>query len=192
MGKFYVTFGKGLINMSRTGKLPIKIPSDVKVEFSDNFVSISKSNEKHDIPLPSSIKTRLEDGVLYLTLDEISKESSSLYGLTRSLIANSVTGLSEGITYTLQIQGVGYRAQMDGKNLVLFVGLSHSVVFEPPEGVSFVLEGATTIHIKGSRKDVIGELAAKIRATRPPEPYKGKGIRYKGEYVRRKVGKGGK
>lgn len=178
--------------MSRTGKLPIKIPSDVKVEFSDNFVSISKSNEKHDIPLPSSIKTRLEDGVLYLTLDEISKESSSLYGLTRSLIANSVTGLSEGITYTLQIQGVGYRAQMDGKNLVLFVGLSHSVVFEPPEGVSFVLEGATTIHIKGSRKDVIGELAAKIRATRPPEPYKGKGIRYKGEYVRRKVGKGGK
>jgi large subunit ribosomal protein L6 len=178
--------------MSRTGKLPIKIPSDVKVEFADNIVSVSKSNEKHDIPLPSFIVPKIEDGSLYLTLSEVTKESSSLYGLTRSLISNSVVGISEGFTYTLEIQGVGYRAQMDGKNLVLIVGYSHNVVFEPPQGVTFVVEGNTTIHVKGSRKDVIGQIAAQIRATRPPEPYKGKGIRYKGEYVRRKVGKGGK
>jgi len=178
--------------MSRIGKLPISIPSGVQVEFSGNKVSISKSNEKHDIPVPPSISYKIEDGLLYLGLANVTKESLSLYGLTRSLIANSIVGISEGFTYTLDIQGVGYRAQMDGKDLVLFVGKSHPVRFHPPEGGSFVLEGNTVINIKGSKKDVLGELAANVRAARPPEPYKGKGIRYRGEFVRRKVGKGGK
>lgn len=178
--------------MSRTGKLPIKIPSGVKVEFFDNFVSISKSNEKHDIPLPGGIVPEIEDGLLYLTLSDVTRRNQGLYGLTRSLISNSVTGISEGFTYTLEIQGVGYRAQLDGKKLVLIVGYSHNIVFDPPPGVTFAVEGNTTINIKGSRKDVVGQIAAQIRATRPPEPYKGKGIRYKGERVRRKVGKGGK
>jgi large subunit ribosomal protein L6 len=178
--------------MSRIGKLPIKIPSEIKVEFSDSLVSISKSNEKQEIPLPESIVPSIEEGSLYLTLSETNKKSLSLYGLTRTLINNSITGLSAGFTRTLDIQGVGYRAQMDGKDLVLFVGLSHSVKFTPPEGVSFSTEGNTTIHIKGSRKDILGQLAANIRAVRPPEPYKGKGIQYRGEVIRRKVGKGGK
>jgi large subunit ribosomal protein L6 len=178
--------------MSRTGKLPIKIPSDVKVEFFDNFVSVSNSKEKHDIPLPAGIVPELEDGFLYLTLSDITRQNQGLFGLTRSLISNSVVGISKGFTYTLEIQGVGYRAQLDGNKLVLIVGFSHNVVFPPPPGVTFAVEGNTTINIKGSRKDVVGEIAAKIRATRPPEPYKGKGIRYKGEVVRRKVGKGGK
>lgn len=178
--------------MSRIGKLPIKIPSDVKVEFADNLVSISKSNEKHEIPMPSSITPSINDGELTLELDTVNKDSLSLYGLTRTLISNSIIGISEGFTRTLDIVGVGYRAQMNGKDLVLFVGYSHSITFSPPEGVTFSLEGNNVIHIKGSRKDVIGELAANIRGTRPPEPYKGKGVQYRGEYVRRKVGKGGK
>ena len=115
-----------------------------------------------------------------------------MYGLTRSLISNSVLGISKGFTKTLDIQGVGYRAQMNGKNLILFMGFSHNITFVPPQGVTFSVENNTVINIKGSRKDIIGELASKIRATRPPEPYKGKGIRYRGEIVRRKVGKGGK
>jgi large subunit ribosomal protein L6 len=178
--------------MSRIGKLPVKIPSDVKVEFVDKNVLISKANEKHEVPLPDSIVPSINDGELTLELTNITKETLSLYGLTRTLISNSVIGISEGFTRTLDIVGVGYRAQMDGKNLILFVGYSHSITFAPPEGVTFSVEGNTVIHIKGSRKDVVGELAANIRATRPPEPYKGKGIQYRGEYVRRKVGKGGK
>lgn len=178
--------------MSRIGKLPIKIPSDVKVEFVGTNVIVSKSNEKHEIPLPDSISPSIDNGELKLNLNTVTKESLSLYGLTRSLISNSIIGISEGFTRTLNIVGVGYRAQMDGQNLVLFVGYSHSITFTPPEGVTFSLEGNNVIHIKGSRKDIIGELAANIRGTRPPEPYKGKGIQYRGEYVRRKVGKGGK
>lgn len=102
--------------MSRTGKLPIKIPSDVKVEFSNNLVSVSKSNEKHEIPLPTCVVPAIEDGFLYLSVVDITKKNSSLYGLTRSLISNSVNGISKGFTYSLEIQGVGYRAQLDGKS----------------------------------------------------------------------------
>jgi len=178
--------------MSRIGKLPIKIPSEIKVELSEKIISVSKANETQKINLPDSIVPSLEDGILNLNLKEVTKKSLSLYGLTRTLISNSIIGLSEGFTRTLDIQGVGYRAQMDGKNLVLFVGLSHSVKFIPPEGVSFSTEGNTTIHIKGSQKDLLGQLAANIRSVRPPEPYKGKGIKYRGETIRRKVGKGGK
>lgn len=178
--------------MSRIGRLPIKIPSDIKVEFFEKNVSITKEDIIHKIPLPNEIKPSLEQGFLYLNLTTLNKETLSLYGLTRSLISNSVLGISKGFTKTLDIQGVGYRAQMNGKNLVLFMGFSHNITFVPPLGVTFSVENNTVINIKGSRKDIIGELASKIRATRPPEPYKGKGIRYRGEIVRRKVGKGGK
>lgn len=178
--------------MSRIGRLPIKIPSDIKVELAKNNISVTKSNLKHIIPLANSIVPSLNEGFLHLKLNTITKDSLSLYGLTRSLIANSIVGISEGFTRTLDIQGVGYRAQLDGKNLLLFMGYSHKIVIPPLEGITFVVEANTTIHIKGSRKDLIGEMAANIRAIRPPEPYKGKGIRYRGEFVRRKVGKGGK
>lgn len=178
--------------MSRIGRLPIRIPLDIKVEFTEDNILLSKLNLKHTIPLPSAIKPSLEKNFLHLRLTTITKDTLSLYGLTRSLIANSITGISEGFTRTLDIQGVGYRAQVDGKNLVLFMGYSHKVIIVPPEGVTFLVEANTTIQIKGSRKDLIGEMAANIRSVRPPEPYKGKGIRYRGEFVRRKVGKGGK
>lgn len=178
--------------MSRIGRLPIKIPADIKVAFSESNLSISKSNLKHDIYLPSNIKPSIDAGFLHLELDKVTKDTLSLYGLTRSLISNSVIGISQGFTRTLDIQGVGYRAQMNGKDLILFMGFSHNITFTPPEGITFSVETNTIINIKGSQKDLIGELAAKIRATRPPEPYKGKGIRYRGEFVRRKVGKGGK
>lgn len=179
--------------MSRIGRLPIKIPSDIKVEFSENNLSVSKLNIKHNIPLPNVIKPSIKDGFLNLELIKVTKDTLSLYGLTRSLIANSVVGISEGFTRTLDIQGVGYRAQMNGKDLILFMGYSHNITITPPQDVIFSVEkSSTTIHISGSRKDVIGEVAANIRSTRPPEPYKGKGIRYRGEFVRRKVGKGGK
>nr|YP_007476238.1 ribosomal protein L6 [Diacronema lutheri]YP_009863759.1 ribosomal protein L6 [Pavlova sp. NIVA-4/92]AGE93737.1 ribosomal protein L6 [Diacronema lutheri]QKE31090.1 ribosomal protein L6 [Pavlova sp. NIVA-4/92] len=178
--------------MSRIGRLPIKIPSDISVEFAENNILLSKSNLKHTIPLPSSISYFVDEGFLYLKLNKITKDTLSLYGLTRSLIANSIIGISEGFTRTLDIQGVGYRSQIDGKNLVLFMGYSHKVIIAPPEGVTFTVEANTTIQIKGSKKDIIGEIAANIRSVRPPEPYKGKGIRYRGEVVRRKVGKGGK
>lgn len=178
--------------MSRIGRLPIKIPADIKVEFSEKIVSVSKSNIKHEIPLPNSIKPSINDGSLYLDLNTVTKDTLSLYGLTRSLISNSIVGISQGFTRTLDIQGVGYRAQMNGKDLILFMGYSHNVTIVPPEGVTFSVESNTTINIAGSRKDLVGELAANIRAVRPPEPYKGKGIRYRGEFVRRKVGKGGK
>ncbi len=178
--------------MSRIGRLPIKIPVDIKIEFSGNNISVSKSNLKHDIFLPNAIVPSINDGFLHLDLDTVTKENLSLYGLTRSLVSNSIVGISEGFTRTLDIQGVGYRAQMNGKDLILFMGYSHNITIKPPEGVTFSLEGNTIIHIKGSRKDLIGELAANIRSVRPPEPYKGKGIRYRGEFVRRKVGKGGK
>jgi large subunit ribosomal protein L6 len=178
--------------MSRIGKLPIKIPAGINVEFGEGTVLISKANQKEEISIPNQISGSVEDGSLCLTLNTVTKEASALYGLTRTLIANCVTGLSEGFTRTLDIKGVGYRAQMEGQNLVLAVGKSHPVKFVPPEGVSFSVEANTTIHIKGSKKDVIGQLAAQIRGARPPEPYKGKGIQYRGEYVRRKVGKSGK
>jgi len=178
--------------MSRIGRLPIKIPSDIKVEFAENNIFLSKSNLKHTIPLPNSINYSFEQGFIHLKLNKITKDTLSLYGLTRSLIANSIAGISEGFTRTLDIQGVGYRSQVDGKNLVLFMGYSHKVIIVPPEGITFTVEANTTIQIKGSRKDLVGEMAANIRSVRPPEPYKGKGIRYRGEFVRRKVGKGGK
>lgn len=178
--------------MSRIGRLPIKIPSDIKVELEKNNISVSKSGLKHVIPLSNSIIPSVNEGFLHLKLSTITKDTLSLYGLTRSLIANSIIGISEGFTRTLDIQGVGYRAQIEGKDLLLFMGYSHKINITPPEGITFVVESNTTIHIKGSRKDLIGEMAANIRAIRPPEPYKGKGIRYRGEFVRRKVGKGGK
>lgn len=178
--------------MSRIGRLPIKIPSDIKVELEKNNIHVSKLGLKHIIPLSNSIVPSVDEGFLHLKLNIINKDTLSLYGLTRSLISNSIVGISEGFTRTLDIQGVGYRAQIEGKNLLLFMGYSHKVIFTPPEGITFVVEANTTIHIKGSKKDLVGEMAANIRAVRPPEPYKGKGIRYRGEFVRRKVGKGGK
>jgi large subunit ribosomal protein L6 len=178
--------------MSRIGRLPIKIPSDIKVEFLENNISLTKSNLNHNILLPNSINPSVDEGFLHLKLNTVTKDTLSIYGLTRSLIANSILGISEGFTRTLEIQGVGYRAQIDGKNLILFMGYSHKVIISPPEGITFTVEANTTINIKGSKKDLVGEMAANIRSVRPPEPYKGKGIRYRGEFVRRKVGKGGK
>ena len=130
--------------------------------------------------------------LLYLTIKNHSKESLSIYGLSRTLIDNMITGVTKGFSKNLEIQGVGYRSQMDGSKLILNVGYSHPVVITPPKEVSITVENNTNIMIFGINKEIVGQIASKIRAIRPPEPYKGKGIRYKGEIVKKKVGKAGK
>src|SRR5690606_25028653 len=142
--------------------------------------------------LSPRMKITQEDGALKVSRPNDDRENRALHGLTRSLLNNMVVGVTEGYTKNLEIHGVGYRAQMQGKNLVLNVGYSHPVVIEPPEGIIFAVEANTRISVSGIDKQMVGEQAAKIRIVRPPEPYKGKGIRYAGEYVRRKAGKAGK
>ena len=138
--------------------------------------------------LHRDLHVALDDGEIVVTRPSDRREHRSQHGLARSLIQNMVTGVSEGWTKTLEIQGTGYRAEMDGKTLVLRVGFSHLVYKEPPDGIEFAVEGQL-VHVRGANKQVVGQQAAEIRAVRPPEPYKGKGIRYQGEWVRRKQGK---
>jgi large subunit ribosomal protein L6 len=140
---------------------------------------------------PSMLLER-ENGVLNVSRPDDSRQNRSLHGLTRSLINNMVVGVTDGFRKNLEISGVGYRAAMDGKTLVLSVGYSHPVRMTPPDGISFALDGLTKIAVMGSDKQLVGEEAARIRRVRPPEPYKGKGIRYEGEQIRRKAGKAGK
>jgi large subunit ribosomal protein L6 len=179
--------------MSRIGIKPIPVPGTVTVEIgADNAVSVKGPKGQLEQKLTPRIQIVQEDGLVRVTRNSEARDVKALHGLTRSLLNNMVVGVTDGYTKVLEIQGVGYRAQMQGKNLVLNVGFSHPVNMVPPEGITFAVEGNNRVLVSGINKQVVGEEAARIRGVRPPEPYKGKGIRYAGEFVRRKAGKAGK
>ena len=180
--------------MSRIGKQSITVPSKVTVKLERQKISVSGPKGSLSRILPSVICCTLneEGNQLFVEKAQNTRLAQALYGLSRTLVANMVTGVSDGFSKKLQVSGVGYRAQMDGKDLVLNMGYSHPVRMIPPPQVSVILEGPTTIVVSGIELDIVGEFAAKIRAVRPPEPYKGKGIAYEGEVIRRKAGKTGK
>jgi large subunit ribosomal protein L6 len=179
--------------MSRIGRKPIGIPGGVNVAVAENnFITVQGPKGELSYSAPPSLTVEVEDGSLMVTRPDDARENRSLHGLSRTLINNMVVGVTDGFRKNLEIQGVGYRAAMDGKVLVLNVGFSHPVRFSPPDGISYTLDGQTRISVSGIDKQAVGEEAARIRRVRPPEPYKGKGIRYEGEIVRRKAGKAGK
>jgi large subunit ribosomal protein L6 len=179
--------------MSRIGIKPIPVPSGVSVEIGQgNAVSVKGPKGQLEQKLTPRLQLVQEDGVVRVVRDTEAREVKALHGLTRSLLNNMVVGVTDGYTKVLEIQGVGYRAQMQGKTLVLSVGYSHPVNMVPPEGITYSVEGNNRVSVSGINKQVVGEEAARIRGVRPPEPYKGKGIRYAGEFVRRKAGKAGK
>ena len=177
--------------MSRIGKKPITIPKDLKVDIGPDEVRVSRDGQTLSEKLHPGIRVRVEGDQLLVERDNDLRETRALHGLVRSLINNMVIGLSEGFTKNLEIQGVGYRAQKNGNKLVMDLGYSHQVVFEEPEGITFELASPTRIAVKGADKQLVGEMAAKSRASRLPDPYKGKGVRYAGEVLRLKAGKTG-
>lgn len=178
--------------MSRVGKNPITIPQGVEVRIERNRVSVKGPKGELSRELDPEMKVEQTDGQVLVTRPSEQPRHRAMHGLTRTLVANMVAGVSTGFTKTLELQGVGYRAQMQGQDLVLAVGYSHPVNVPPPEGIQFSVEGTSKITVSGINKEHVGQAAADVRKIRPPEPYKGKGIRYTGEYVRRKAGKAGK
>ena len=177
--------------MSRVGKSPINVPGGVTVEVSGNVVKVKGPKGQLQQEVRPEIGVSVEDGVVTLTRETEMKEHRALHGLYRALVANMVTGVTDGFRKSLELVGVGYRAEKKGKSLVLTVGYSHQVNYPEPEGITITTPAPTSIVIEGSDKQKVGQTAAEIRAVRPPEPYKGKGIRYTGEQVRRKAGKTG-
>jgi large subunit ribosomal protein L6 len=175
--------------MSRIGKKPIEVPAGVIVSLDPGRVTVSGPKGELRQEVPQRMQIAQEDGTVTVTRPTERGDDRALHGLTRTLIANMVEGVTNGFEKRLEIQGVGYRAALRGTDLELNVGLSHPVVIKPPQGISFEVPDNTTVLVKGIDKQLVGEIAAQVRKTRPPEPYKGKGIRYSGEYVRRKVGK---
>lgn len=178
--------------MSRIGKRPINIPPKVTVTIEGQKVSVKGPKGELSRELPSQALVEQEGETIVVKRRDDSRVSRQRHGLSRTLVANMVAGVSEGFQKRLEIQGVGYRAAVQGRNLILNVGYSNPVEIEPPEGIQIAVEGNTNIIISGINKEIVGNTAAKIRDVRPPEPYKGKGIRYAGEQVRRKAGKAGK
>lgn len=178
--------------MSRIGNQPITIPEGVEVTLDGNVITVKGKNEELTRTLSPKIKVNIEDNEMTFTRPDESKVSRTIHGTTRAIVNNMVEGVTNGFEKALELNGVGYRAQKQGNKLVLNVGLSHPVEFDEVEGLTVEVPSNTQIVIKGASKEKVGALAANIRAVRPPEPYKGKGIRYKGEYVRRKEGKTGK
>ena len=179
--------------MSRIGRLPIPVPSGVDVTVADQLVTVTgpKGTLTHSIAEPIAIE-RDDTGTLLVTRPNDERQSRALHGLTRSLVANMVTGVTNGFEKTMEIQGVGYRVQAKGSDLEFALGYSHPVPVKAPEGITFVVESPTRFIVRGIDKQRVGEVAANIRKLRKPDPYKGKGVRYQGEVVRRKVGKTGK
>ena len=179
--------------MSRIGRLPISVPSGVDVSIEGQSVTVKgpKGTLSHTVAEPISLE-RDEDGTVKVIRPNDERANRSLHGLTRTLIANMITGVTEGYTKGLEIVGVGYRVQAKGSGLEFALGYSHAITVEAPEGISFAVESPTKFSVQGIDKQRVGEVAANIRKLRKPEPYKGKGVRYAGEVVRRKVGKAGK
>jgi large subunit ribosomal protein L6 len=178
--------------MSRIGKRPISIPSKVTVTVDGQSVVVKGPKGELSRVLPDEVVVSQEGETLLVTRRDESRVARQRHGLCRTLVSNMVEGVSQGFQKRLEIQGVGYRAQVQGQNLTLNMGYSHPVQFEPPEGVQFAVENNVNVIVSGIDKEIVGNTAARIRSVRPPEPYKGKGIRYAGEIVRRKAGKAGK
>ncbi len=178
--------------MSRIGKRPINIPAKVVITIDGQKVSVKGPKGELSRELPAEVLVEQEGETIQVTRRDESRAARQRHGLSRTLVANMVQGVSEGFQKRLEIQGVGYRAQVQGRNLILNVGYSNPVEINPPEGISVAVENNTNVIVSGINKEIVGNTAAKIRDVRPPEPYKGKGIRYAGEQVRRKAGKTGK
>ncbi len=180
--------------MSRIGKLPIPVPSGVEVSLDDQMVTVQgpKGTLSHTVAAPITV-ARGDSGTVTVSRPDDERESRSLHGLTRTLIANMVTGVTQGYEKRLEIVGVGYRVLSKGPTQIeLQLGYSHPILFDAPEGITFTVDGPTRFGVQGIDKQLVGEVAANIRKLRKPEPYKGKGVRYAGEVIRRKVGKAGK
>jgi large subunit ribosomal protein L6 len=175
--------------MSRIGRKPVAIPDGVAVDIKPELISVKGPKGELNQAVSGDMKVLQSDGTLTVERPTDRGEHRALHGLTRSLIANMVEGVTQGFEKRLEIQGVGYRARLQGKALELSVGYSHPVSVTAPEGIEFEVPTPTQVVVRGIDKQLVGEIAARIRRTRPPEPYKGKGIRYEGEHVRRKVGK---
>jgi large subunit ribosomal protein L6 len=178
--------------MSRIGRTPIPVPSGVEVSIDKSHVVVKGPKGELSRDIVPDISVRKEEGQLVVERPTDAGRHRALHGLTRTLIANMVTGVNEGFSKTLEIVGVGYRAQLKGSDLEIAVGYSHPVTIKPPDGITFEVPMPTRIHVRGIDKQQVGEIAAEIRDVRKPEPYKGKGIRYADEYVRRKAGKAAK
>ncbi|HPF43556.1 MAG TPA: 50S ribosomal protein L6 [Syntrophomonadaceae bacterium] len=177
--------------MSRIGRKPISLPKDVEFKMEGNVVTIKGAKGSLTQEIPSDITVELEDGQLMVSRPSDNKQHRAFHGLSRALIANMVEGVTNGFEKKLELVGVGYRAQMQGSKLVLSIGFSHPVEIEAPEGIQFEVPAVTKITVKGIDKQLVGNTAAHIRAIRKPEPYKGKGIKYENETIRRKAGKSG-
>lgn len=178
--------------MSRIGKMPVAIPSGVEVTIDGHTVTVKGGKGELTRTFQDIISIKVEDGNVIVERPDDSREAKSLHGLTRTLIHNMIVGVSEGYAKKLELVGVGYRAALKGSDLELQLGYSHPVIVAAPENISFEVPSQTEIIVKGISKEQVGQVAANIRAWRKPEPYKGKGIRYEGEYVRRKLGKAAK
>ncbi|MGH7706405.1 MAG: 50S ribosomal protein L6 [Vulcanimicrobiaceae bacterium] len=178
--------------MSRIGKLPVQVPTNVTVNVADSVVHVKGPKGELSQQILPVVAVRVENGTVLVDRQGDAKPARAAHGLTRTLIANMVEGVTKGFRKSLEIQGVGYRAAKSGEKLNLTLGYSHPVSYAAPKGVSFTVEGTGKIHVDGIDKQMVGQVAAEIRDLRPPEPYKGKGIRYEGEVVRKKLGKAGK
>lgn len=178
--------------MSRIGKLSIKIPSNVQVNFMDQFISISGPHGKLSRKISELMILTIDNNEIYIIPKDNSRQARELHGLFRTLINNMVIGVSNKFECRLEIKGVGYRSQVQGKDLILNLGYSHPIKISLPSDIELIIEANVNILIKGIDKEVVEQLAATIRSKRPPEPYKGKGILYKGEIIKRKIGKSGK
>jgi len=178
--------------MSRIGKKPIEIPSGVDVKLDGQTVTAKGSKGTESVTVRDEIKVSIVDNKIVLEVTNDDRKTNALHGLSRTLVSNAVDGVSKGFAKKLEIQGVGYRANMEGSKLNLVLGYSHPILLDPPAGISITVEKNTEITVTGTNKQTVGDVAAAIRSKRPPEVYKGKGVRYEGEHVRRKAGKAGK
>jgi len=177
--------------MSRVGKKPISIPGNVKVSYSDGDITVQSGKESLTRPIHPSVDLKIEENAIEVGVKTDDRQSRAFQGLVRSLIQNMVTGVNEGFRRVLEINGIGYRAEVNGQSIVLNIGYSNPVTFDLPDGVSATVEKNTVITLSGINKEQLGQTAAAIRRLRPPEPYKGKGIKYAEEYIKRKAGKAG-
>jgi len=178
--------------MSKIGKKPIVIPAGVEVTISGQTVTVKGAKGTLTREVHPKMTVAKQDNDIVITKNDDSRQAQQLWGLTRTLVSNMVDGVSKGFEKILEIQGVGYKAALDGAKLNLAMGYSHPVLIDPPAGIVFSVEGNTKVIVRGIDKQAVGDISSNIRAVRPPEPYKGKGIRYSGEKVRRKAGKSGK
>jgi large subunit ribosomal protein L6 len=178
--------------MSRIGRLPIDVPGGVTVTIDGQDVTVKGPKGELSLTVATPIQVKLEENQVLVTRPDDERESRSLHGLTRTLISNQIVGVTEGYAKSLEVVGTGYRVQSRGSGVEFALGFSHSITVEPPAGITFEVEGNNRLTVRGIDKQAVGEVAANIRKLRKPEPYKGKGVRYAGEVVRRKAGKSGK